>query len=246
MVLIGLCWAALISHAISHSGNGHTPTASASASATSAMWTLMAVAMMAPTAVPVLISLRDILRSQQTAAWWGFLAGYLAIWVAFGAIATVAQRLLATHGTIGHYGAATSRLFNATVFACAGAYQFTSLKRRCVTECVRPMTFFLRYWRAGTSGGIRMGARHGVSCLGCCWALMLLAFVGGLTNVWWMVLCAALMALEKVPATSRYITVPLGLTLIGAGCIALFVPATSTHDHQNHHSMSIESTKGTA
>lgn len=83
------------------------------------------------------------------------------------------------------------------------------------------MQFFIRHWRDGVNGSFKMGLRHGVTCVGCCWALMLLAFVGGLTNIWFMVLSAAVMAIEKFPVIGRRITLPLGVLIIVWGVAVL-------------------------
>ena len=173
--------------------------------------------------------------------WWAFLGGYLLVWIGFAGVAAAAQLRLIDLDIIGHNGTSTSQVFSAIVLALAGAYQFTSLKRRCITECVNPMTYFLRHWRDGVVGGARMGVRHGVACLGCCWALMLLAFVGGIANIWFMALAAVVMAVEKVPAVSRFVTVPLGVVLIvasGVIAIAALTGGDGPH-HPTDHQMSI-------
>ena len=175
--------------------------------------------------------------------WWAFLVGYLTIWVGFSAGATTAQLWLIRRNLVGHNGSSTSLALSAALLATAGAYQFTSLKRRCLTECVSPMTFFLKFWRDGVRGGARMGVRHGLSCLGCCWALMLLAFVGGVANIWFMVLSAAVMTIEKLPAMSRLVTVPLGVGLLAASAVITVLAVTgvlANQAHHMHHTMSIE------
>jgi predicted metal-binding membrane protein len=127
-----------------------------------------------------------------------------------------------------------NQLLSGGLLVTAGLYQFSSLKEQCQSECVAPMQFFLRHWREGISGGFKMGLRHGVTCVGCCWALMLLAFVGGLTNIWFMVFSAAVMAIEKFPMVGKKLTIPLGvlITLWGVVVLAgLLNGVGTTHNH---------------
>ncbi len=238
MFIIGLAvgWALLIRHHLAAQHTMHDDAASLFA-----MWALMSTTMMAPTAVPVLVSLRAVLGATSMRPWWAFLIGYLTIWVGFSAGATTAQLWLIRRNLVGQDGSSTSLALSAALLATAGTYQFTSLKRRCLTECVSPMTFFLKFWRGGVRGGARMGARHGLSCLGCCWALMLLAFVGGVANIWFMVLSAAVMTIEKLPTLSRFVSVPLGVGLLAASLVVGVFAMTSSgtdHSHYMHHTMS--------
>lgn len=196
----------------------------------SGTWALMALAMMAPTAVPVLSSLLDILRRRADRRWWGFLSGYLVVWAGFALAAATLQWWLLGLGLVDRHGQAGPRL-SAAVLVVAGAYQFSNLKQRCLSECVSPMTFFLRHWREGAAGAVRMGLRHGATCVGCCWALMLLGFVGGLASWWFMPLATALMVVEKLPHLGRRVTVPLGTVLLAAGVIVLLFVDTRGHAH---------------
>lgn len=218
-----------------------------------AAWALMTVAMMAPTAIPVLASLRDILASSSMRAWWGFIGGYVTVWLGFAGAAAIAQlwlidRDLFGQRLLGSSGSSVSTIFSACLLALAGVYQFTSLTRRCLTECVNPMTFFFQHWRDGVRGAAGMGLRHGVSCLGCCWALMLLAFVGGVASIWFMVLATAVMAVEKLPAVSRRLTAPLGIVLLVASAAFIAIGVNGGDDqHPPHHHMSstmVDATKG--
>ena len=241
--VLSLSWVALIWHHLS----SHSLTHSATWTVTLSAWTLMTIAMMTPTAVPVMISLRELLGAMPQRPWWAFLGGYLAVWIGFAVVATGTQTLLMRAAIVHHDAASASYVFTAVVLIAAGAYQFSALKHRCVTKCVAPMTFFLRYWRDGTQGGARMGVRHGVSCLGCCSALMTLAFVGGLANVRFMVLCAVVMAMEKLPSISRFVTAPLGVALVAAGLIVVVAGASTSDPATPHHHQSlapISRTKG--
>jgi len=193
-------------------------------------WALMVLAMMLPTAVPVLSSLLDVLQRRADVRWWAFVAGYLAVWALFAGAAAVLQWRLLGLGLVDQHGQAGPRL-SAAVLAMAGAYQFSVMKQRCLTECVSPMTFFLRHWRHGTVGALRMGVRHGATCVGCCWALMLLGFVGGLATWWLMPLATALMVVEKLPRLGRRVTVPLGSALLVAGVLVLLFVDAGGHAH---------------
>jgi len=96
----------------------------------------------------------------------------------------------------------------------AGLYQFSPMKAACLARCRSPLAFFLSEWRGGMTGALHMGLKHGLDCLGCCWALMLLAFVGGTMNLIWMALATVLMTLEKLPSFGRPLTKPVGALLI--------------------------------
>ncbi len=226
-----MCWVALIAH---HQLTGPHAAHATSLATTVPMWGLMTLAMMAPTAVPVLATLRDLLHRSSLRQWWTFLGVYLVVWSGFAVMAAALQWRLVELGVLGADGSSRSRLFSAGVLAVAATYQFTAVKSRCLTECVRPMTFFLQHWRDGVGGAARMGVRHGITCLGCCWALMLLAFVGGIANIWFMVLAAVVMTIEKLPAIGRRVTFPLGALLL-AGSVAMVLGAGSdTHDLLEH------------
>ena len=199
-----------------------------------AMWSVMVLAMMAPTAVPVLASLRDIVRHDSMTTWWSFLGGYLVVWSTVAAAMGVLQWRLANADLLDPAGASTSYWLTAVLLVAAGGYQFSTLKHRCQTECERPMTFFWRHWRSGTGGAVRMGLRHGAVCVGCCWLLMLLAFVAGAANVWFMVLCAVVMAAEKVPAIGHRVTVTLGAALLIAGALTAVAAVAAPADAPAH------------
>ena len=235
LVALAAAWALLIRHDLAHHAMPHTN----APLTTLSMWALMTTAMMAPTAVPVMTSLRAVLSSSSYRPWWAFIGAYLLVWMAFAGGATAMQLALVRLEVLGHNGA-TSYIASATLLGLAGAYQFSSLKRKCLTECVNPMTFFFKHWRDGVLGGARMGMRHGLACLGCCWALMLLAFVGGLNNLWFMVLGAAIMTIEKLPALSRWVTAPIGVALLGAAVVVLAVGHSPDEARPSHQSISID------
>lgn len=221
---VGAAWYLLIRHhAVSHGTDSRLVVAFG-------MWSLMTVTMMAPTAVPALRTLRDILAGRHVGRWWAFLASYLAVWWGFAALAATAQwsltqwLLVDAHGRLGRAPAAA-------VLFLAGAYQFSSFKERCQTACASPFQWFLRHWRDGTGGAVQMGVRHGITCVGCCWALMLLAFVGGVGSLWTMALMTVLMVVEKLPSFGRRVTVPLGVALVCSAVLLVALPDTDSPAH---------------
>lgn len=182
------------------------------------MWAVMSLAMMAPTAVPVLASYQDLViagRGQLArSGFWLLLAGYLAVWLLFSAAAATLQMALSKAGLLDGHGVSLSPLLTVTLTLAAGLYQFTALKEACLSKCRSPMAFFMTHWQPGPRGALAMGLRHGAVCVGCCWALMLLGFVGGTMNMVWMALAMLLMILEKLPDIGRFVTRPLGVILI--------------------------------
>ena len=189
-----------------------------------AMWALMAMAMKAPTTVPALKTYTDLGHAGAASAS-GFAAligGYLVVWLGFSAVGAAAQVLLSDFGLIDPLGRSTETFLNAALLALAGAYQFSRLKQACLNSCRSPMMFFMSHWRPGIAGAFAMGLRLGATCLGCCWALMLLAFVAGTMNLAFMGLAMALMAMEKMPAIGRYLTVPAGIALLAGAAMTVF------------------------
>ncbi len=183
------------------------------------MWSLMVVAMMAPTFVPALAVFEELCRA--TAAPRGgfaeFIGGYLLVWLGFATLATLAQVMLSEAAMLSSTGASLSPALTAALLVMAGAYQFSALKQACLSRCTAPFIFFMRHWCDERWNAARIGLRMGVVCMGCCWALMALAFVGGTMNLLWMGAATLLMVLEKLPRISRYTVRPLGVALILAG-----------------------------
>lgn len=195
----------------------------------------MTLVMMSTTAVPVLKSLHSVIQNTSQLIWWAFVLGYSIIWFGFALVASSMQLTVAALDLFDAHNQ-LNRALSGTLLISAGLYQFSTLKQRCQSECLAPMQFFLRHWRDGIDGGLKMGLRHGVTCVGCCWALMLLAFVGGLTNIWFMVLSAAVMAIEKFPVIGRRLTTPLGvvITVWGVAVFAsIFSDVGGVHEHLN-------------
>lgn len=187
--------------------------------ATIAMWALMSAAMMAPTALPAFATYGDLSAVGRTAP--GHLvAGYLLAWLGFSVVAAAAQTALTELGLIGSFGQSVSSLLTMGLLIGAGLYQFSAIKAACLSRCRAPLTFFMAHW---DEGALRNGLRMGLDCIGCCWALMGLAFVGGTMNLGFMAVAMVLMTLEKLPDIGRHLTRPLGAILIAAGIIHPFL-----------------------
>lgn len=185
-----------------------------------AMWALMSLAMMAPTALPAFATYDDLSHTAPDTNFGALVGGYVGVWLGFAVIATGVQMLLFSVDLISDFGDSRSAILSATLLLIAGAYQFSPMKEACLSKCRQPMTFFMQHW---DEGPLRNGLRLGLVCLGCCWALMALAFVGGVMNLAFMGLATVIMVLEKLPDIGRYVTQPLGALLIGlAGYTLIF------------------------
>jgi predicted metal-binding membrane protein len=186
------------------------------------MWWLMMVAMMLPSAAPAILlysRVRDTrIRDAAIARTWLFLAGYLAVWLLFSIAAAVAQSMLT-----GPSMDLDNRFAEGAVLIAAGLYQLSPVKSACVRQCRSPSQFISRYWRPGWDGAVRLGLRHGAYCLGCCWMLMALLFVGGVMNLLWVVGLTILVAVEKLLPGGTWIAHIAGLVLIGWGATLLLI-----------------------
>jgi predicted metal-binding membrane protein len=156
-----------------------------------AMWAVMMTGMMLPSATPM-IALAGGPSAYFVAV------GYVSVWAAFSAGATALQLLLMRLLIVTPMMELSSRRAGAVLLACAGLYQLTPLKHACLTVCQSPMAFLARRWRSGWFGAFRMGAEHGVYCVGCCWALMLLLFAGGVMNLTVVAALTVFVAFEKL------------------------------------------------
>lgn len=230
-LLVATCWLVVIAAHLRHGSGVHAATFAV----TLVAWLAMTSAMMAPTAVPMLATLRSILAGRSPVAWWAFLAGYLAVWSGFAIGAAVVQHRL---GHLAAWDGQRRRVLVAALFlAAAGIYQFSSLKARCLQACTAPMQWFLRHWRDGGAGAWRMGARHGMTCVGCCWALMALAVVGGAAAFTVMVVTAILMIIEKLPGRGTRWARPIGFGLLAVSAVLAIVSLRTADGagHGDHH-----------
>lgn len=186
--------------------------------ATTLMWLVMMVAMMTPAALPMMLVFRSLERGpggELDAFWFG--AGYLVAWLAFAAPAALIQWWLHGQGYLqGQYLAMAPRLAG-SLLVIAGLWQLTPMKAACLAHCRGPMGFFLSHWRSGRSGALRMGLRHGLFCIGCCWMLMGLMFVGGTMSVVTMAALAMFILAERVVPGGRWVSWGAGLGLIALG-----------------------------
>ncbi len=184
------------------------------------MWWLMMAAMMLPSAAPAILLYARVRQMRggdsAIAQTWVFLAGYLALWLVFSLVAASAERLLTGPSMIIANGTARGVLL-----VTAGIYQLSPLKTACLGECRSPAQFISRQWRPGWPGALRLGLLHGAYCIGCCWALMLLLFVGGVMNLLWVVALAAIVAAEKLVPRGEWLARLAGVALIAWGIARL-------------------------
>jgi predicted metal-binding membrane protein len=192
-------------------------------------WTLMLVAMMLPTSLPLITLYRRLTRQRPDRLLLLVLliCGYLGVWMLFGALAHVGD--LFVHETVERSAWLESNawVIGAGTIMLAGIYQFTSLKYRCLEKCRSPLSFITEHWtgRSERSQALRLGMHHGLFCVGCCWSLMLLMFVVGVGNLGWMLALGTVMAVEKNVRWGKRISTPLGVALVGWS-VGLVVSAT--------------------
>lgn len=186
-----------------------------------AMWWLMMVAMMLPAAAPMVLLYAEVRRREQArghplAATGTFLAGYLAIWLGFSLVAALAQRL-ATGPAMRLADPRTAGV----ILLAAGLYQWSPWKGVCLDRCRAPAAFLSHHWRGGRFGALRLGLLHGAYCLGCCWLLMALLFVGGIMNLALVAALAVLVAAEKLLPGGPRIARGTGALLVVSGLVLL-------------------------
>jgi len=164
-----------------------------------AMWQAMMVAMMAPVVAPWVTAFAALAAREgrgRGRARVAFGGGYFVAWLGYSVAAAFAQFLLQRRGVLGS-GLALPSHAGALVLVGAGLFQLTPLKQACLTHCRNPLTYFLQRWHDGPPGGFGVGLRHGLYCVGCCWALMATAFALGVMNVAWMAGLVVVMAIEQ-------------------------------------------------
>ena len=199
------------------------PWSVAEAAFTLIMWVVMMIGMMLPSASPMILLYarvgRQSLKDGKPFASAGtFTGGYLLAWSGFALVATFGQWLI--EGTLLTPAlASASRIFSGTVLIVAGLYQWTPLKDACLSQCQAPIVFLQRHggFRSDPRGALRLGFRHGLYCVGCCWALMALLFVGGIMNVLWIAAIAVFVLAEKLLPSGRLPSRIAGLVLVVLG-----------------------------
>jgi predicted metal-binding membrane protein len=197
------------------------------------MWTVMMVGMMTPSAAPMILIYARVGRHGRAqgkpyAATGWFAAGYLLAWSGFSLAATFLQWMIERAALLDSRMVIESNLFGAFVLIAAGAYQWTRLKDVCLAQCQSPFGFLMRHggFRDDPRGCVLLGLRHGFYCVGCCWVLMALLFVGGVMNVLWITGLTLLVLLEKLTPIGRWIARAAGIACVAAGVWMLVSPPT--------------------
>lgn len=209
-------------------------------------WQVHIAAMMLPTTLPMLGLFQQVAGGQPhpRLARLSFLGGYLVVWTAFGLVALVAMAVLEGLSMQWYWLHQRAEWLAGGTLVLAGAFQFSALKERCLDKCRAPRAFLLNHYRQGLAGGLTLGLRHGVYCLGCCWALMLVMVIVGIANLAWMAPLAALMLYEKVGHHGAGLVRPVGGLLILLGLLVMADPAwlpTLVPDHGLHGSHMLSS-----
>jgi predicted metal-binding membrane protein len=190
-------------------------------------WVVMIAAMMLPTTLPLLVLFRRITqaRSDRTQLAALVVLGFFAAWFAFGVVAHLADTALRSVAAGSAWFIGHGWMVAAAVLIGGGLFQFSALKYRCLEQCHTPFAFVASRWhgRAPRQEALRVGFDHGVFCVGCCWALMLLMFVFGMGNLGWMLVLAGIMAAEKNLPWGRRLRTPLGIGLVLWGCVLVYL-----------------------
>jgi len=185
-----------------------------------AMWVVMMTAMMLPTATPLILLYATAARRSAEPAnsarrVYALAAGYLLVWGLFSIVAVAAQRLLASASVLTPMMEPSGPIAGAVLLGIAGVYQLTPLKRACLRTCRSPLGFMMQRWRSGVAGAFRLGVGHGAYCLGCCWALMLILFAGGVMNLTVIVTLTMWVLVEKIAPFAEYTSIASGVGLLG-------------------------------
>jgi len=186
------------------------------------MWVVMMAAMMLPSAAPMVLFHAAVARQRRggTAAGMAsaaFVLGYLALWSVFSVGATLLQYTLERLALLSPMMQTTSILLAGAILVGAGVYQWTPLKRICLQSCRSPFALVMGHWRDGFAGSFAMGLLHGATCLGCCWLLMLLLFIGGVMNLGWIAGIAVFIAVEKIVPAHTAVSRAAGVLLVAWG-----------------------------
>jgi predicted metal-binding membrane protein len=193
------------------------------------MWVIMMVAMMTPSAAPVLLlfAATAAARSERgipvTTLTFGL--GYAVVWIGFSVCAALAQWGLHEATLLSSAMRTSSPQLGGGILVAAGAYQLTPVKRACMVHCRSPLGFLLTHWRDSAGGAFQMGCRHGVYCLGCCWALMTVLFVVGIMNLAWVAMLALFVFLEKLGPAGLTASRVAAVVLVLFGVVVMFRPA---------------------
>lgn len=208
-------------HSSSHHGLGHHQISGLPALLFVVGWSLMTVAMMLPTTLPVLTVFHTITRRRKDRSELVLLviAGYLFVWISFGVVVYLVYSALQWRTSGSAWLMDRAWAIGPGLVILAGLFQFTPLKYRCLDKCRSPLSFVMEHWqgRHDQWQAFRLGVDHGVFCVGCCWALMLLMFIVGVGSLVWMMILAVVMGVEKNVSWGRQVRVPLGVALMVSG-----------------------------
>jgi predicted metal-binding membrane protein len=225
MTLTGVCCCA----GLKMSGPDVNPWAVSSIFPLFLMWAEMMVAMMLPSAAPMILTFAMVNRKRKEAQepfvpTGIFALGYLVVWTGFSLLAALAQWVLHATALLSSMMVSTSPLLGGALLIMAGVFQWTRLKHSCLAHCRSPLNFLISDWREGASGAFMMGLKHGAYCAGCCWFLMALLFVAGVMNIWWVAIIAGLVLLEKAAPRGLWIGKLAGI-LLGAWGLWMIIAA---------------------
>jgi len=204
------------------------------AAVTASMWSAMTLAMMLPSASPMILTYAEIAetaarKSERIVSPLVIAAGYASVWLVFSLLATVIQIVLTRAALLNTGITSASGILAGAIFIGAGVYQFSALKHACLTHCQNPFPFFFTNWATTLGGVFRLGVEQGLYCLGCCWAMMMVMFAVGVMNVAWMAGLAAVMTIEKLLTGRRFAHgVGVALIVVGTG-IAVSAFAAQWH-----------------
>ena len=190
------------------------------------MWTVMMAGMMMPSAAPMILTFLGISQRRQSdqaalPPTLTFILGYLAAWALFSTVATLMQWALHAANVMSRAMAGANPVFEGTLVILAGIYQFTPLKKACLSSCRTPLGFLMAEWRDGSGGAFRMGMHHGIYCVGCCWLLMALFFAVGVMNLLWSAIIAGVVLLEKVIPGGPWISRLIGVLAMAWGALLI-------------------------
>ncbi len=186
------------------------------------MWAVMMVAMMVPSAAPMVLMFTSVNRKRREnespfVPTWIFLSGYLFVWTIFSVLATLGQWGLHSLAILSPMMENTNSLFGGLLLISAGIFQLTPLKNACLKHCQSPLDFIMTRWREGRWGAFVMGLKHGIFCTGCCWMLMALLFVVGVMNLFWVAFLSIFVLIEKIAAKGLWIHRISGALLMVGG-----------------------------
>lgn len=229
IVVTVICWGYLISLANTMNATGSMPDmllvwTPMNFVLTFIMWWVMMIGMMIPSATPMILLFDKLNKNKHGSKFVSttvFVAGYLIMWGLFSLLATLAQWGLENASLMVPMAQVKSPAVGGGIFIVVGLYQFTPLKRACLKHCRSPFAFIMNEWQDGKMGAIKMGVSHGAYCLGCCWFLMALLFVGGVMNLIWVAVIAAYVLAEKIVPAGQWVARIGGVFMITFGAYLL-------------------------